>query len=208
MLCGCRSLLAIQEWGRSHGASMAEALGFVRDKTPCVATLSKVLRRVSPTKLEKLLAAWFGQFTPVTKLVPGRRLLAFDGKTLRGAQGHGELPAVALVAAFAMEQGIVLDEEAVQDGDELGAVRRLLERLPLEGVIVTGDALQTQRDVSQTIVEKGGPTFSPPRTTSRRSSTRSTKRSSTTPLRAPPAKLAGTATGTKSAPSKSPTRRA
>lgn len=207
MLCGCRSLLAIQEWGRSHGASMAEALGFRRDKTPCVATLSKVLRRVSAAQLEAVLAAWFGQFTPVSKLVAGWRLLALDGKTLRGAQGHGELPAVALVAAFALEQGIVVDEEAVADSDELGAVRRLLERLPLDGVLVTGDALQTQRDVSQMIVEKGGPTFSRPKTTSPRSSTRSTGRSKTNPPRARPARPAATATGAKSAPSKSPTPR-
>lgn len=208
MLCGCRSLLAIQDWGRSHGTPMAEALGFRRKKTPCVATLSKTLRRVSAAKLEKTLAGWFGQFPPVTKLVPGRRLVALGGKTLRGAQGHGELPAVALVAAFAIEQGIVLDEEAISDSDELGAVRRLLERLPLHGVIVTGDALQTQRDVSETIAQKGGPTSSPPRTTNRPSLTRSTPRSKKTRPPASAPSRANTATATKSAPSRSRTPRA
>ncbi len=38
MLCGSRSLYAISQWGRDHGAPVAQALGFTRDRTPCAST--------------------------------------------------------------------------------------------------------------------------------------------------------------------------
>jgi DDE_Tnp_1-associated len=209
MLCGCRSLLAIHEWGRSHGPVLAKMLGFRRPLVPCVATLSEILRTIDMKIFEEVLGAWFGSFAvPTGGLVPGRRILALDGKTLRGTLGHQGVPGVALVAAFAVEQGVVVDQDKVIDSDELGAVRRLLQRLPLHDTIVTGDALQTQRDVCKTIVEKGGPTFSPPRTTKPPSSMRSTPRLRPTPRLASPAKQAATATASKNARSRSPTPKA
>ena len=44
MLCGARSLYAIAQWGRDHGAPAAELLGFSRGKTPCVATFHRVFK--------------------------------------------------------------------------------------------------------------------------------------------------------------------
>ncbi len=82
--------------------------------------------------------------------------MALDGKTLRGIHGE-EMPGVHLVAAYAHQMGIVVEQEgAPGKGHELAAARAILERIPLRGLVVTGDALNTQRDVCQTIVEKGG----------------------------------------------------
>ena len=198
MLCGCKSLLAIQEWGREQGASLARAFGFSRP-VPCVATLAKLLRLVRPADFERVLADWFAGFEPVRGRGHGRRHIALDGKTLRAMQGHADLPGLALVAAFAVEQGLVLDQEAMVASDELGAVRRLLERMPLEGVLISGDAQQAQRDVCTTIVQKGGPTFSPSKRTSASFSTPSTTRSVATPRPRSRARKASAATATRSA---------
>lgn len=198
MLCGCTSLLAIHEWGRKRGASLAQAFGFTRP-VPCVATLAAVMRLVPPELFEKVLADWFAGLPPVRGPKHGRRQVGVDGKTLRAMQGHADLPGLALVAAFAVAEGIVLDQEAMVTSDELGAVRRLLDRLPLEGVLITGDAQQTQRDVSSTIVQKKGPMSSPSKRTSPSSSTRSTPRSASTQTRRSPAKKASAATATRSA---------
>jgi hypothetical protein len=200
MLCGRTSMLGIAEWGRSHGKEVAKALGFRRQQTPCVATLCKVFRVIDAAAFEAILGAWFT--ARMSRPTNQRPILAVDGKTLRGSQGHGEIPGVALVAAFAVALGVVVDQERVTNGDELGAVRRLLERLPLEGVIVTGDALQTQRDVCELIVKKKATTSSRPRTTNPPSSTRSTRRSPRTPRLVRPASKASEATATKSARSR------
>ena len=50
MLCGARSLYAIAQWGRDHGAAAGEALGFPLGKTPCVATLHRVFKDLEPSR--------------------------------------------------------------------------------------------------------------------------------------------------------------
>ena len=62
-----------------------------------------------------------------------------------------------LVAAYAHQSGIVVGQQAVSHKrNELEAVYRLLDRLDLEGRVVTGDAQFTQRKVCRSIVAKGG----------------------------------------------------
>lgn len=150
MVCGARSLYAIAQWGRDHGDSVPEALGF-RRTTPSVATLHRVFRRLDREDFEERLGQWLQQ----QGLKPGEAL-AVDGKTLRGIHGE-EVPGVHLVAALTHQSGLVIDQQATEGkGQELAAVHALLERLPLKGRIVTGDALLAQRDCSVKVVEKGG----------------------------------------------------
>jgi DDE family transposase len=166
VLAGATTLLAIAEWGRNH-PSFAPALGFRHRLTPCVATLSNVFRALNARAFERVLARYFGALPPVDGdglggLVP----FAIDGKALRGTFSDDGAAGVALVAAFLHREGRVVDQERVEGGDELGAVRRLLMTLPVEGRVMTGDSLQTQRDVCRTLVRKGGPTRYPSRATS------------------------------------------
>ena len=84
MLCGSRSLYAIAQWGRDHGSGMAEALGFRRRrKTPCVATLHRVFKKLDRDKFEAVLGQWFRE----QGLREGEAI-ALDGKSMRGI--HGE----------------------------------------------------------------------------------------------------------------------
>ena len=155
MLAGARSVYAIAQWGRDHAQEAAAALGFTRQRTPSVATFHRLLRDVDRAAFEGVLAAW------LQAQVGGGEAVAVDGKTLRGSRQEG-MPGVHLVAASAPQWGVVLDQEGVgaKEG-ELTALRALLERLPLAGRVVTGDAQFTQRDVCEGIVEKGGTTSSP-----------------------------------------------
>ena len=155
MLCGARSLYAIAQWGRDKGSPVAQALGFTRDRTPCVSTLHAVFRRLDCAAFEQALSGWLQD-----RGLPAEEAVAVDGKTLRGI--HGEhLPGVHLVAAYAHHAGTVIGQQAVGDkGSELGALPGLLGQLRLRGCVVTGDAHFAQRKLSQEIVVKGGTTFS------------------------------------------------
>lgn len=155
MLCGARSLYAIAQWGRDQGSPVAQALGFTRDRTPCVSTLHAVFRRLDCAAFEQALSGWFQD-----RGLQAEEAVAVDGKTLRGI--HGEhLPGVHLVAAYAHHAGTVVGQQAVGDkGSELGALPGLLGQLRLRGRVVTGDAHFAQRKLSQEIVVKGGTTFS------------------------------------------------
>lgn len=155
MLCGARSLYAISQWGRDQGSEMAQALGFTRDRTPCVSTLHQVFSRLDREGFELALGGWLQQRDlKVTEAV------AVDGKTLRGIHGE-QLPGVHLVAAYAHQAGIVVGQQAVGERqNELGALRGLLSQLDLRNRVVTGDAQFTQREVCREIVAKGGTTSS------------------------------------------------
>lgn len=153
MLCGSRSLYAISQWGRDQGAEVSRALGFTRDRTPCVSTLHQVFTRLDAEAFEGLLGQWLQE-----RGMAQGEALAIDGKRLRGIHGE-QLPGVHLVAAYAQQTGIVLGQRAVAEKrNELEAVFPLLEKLDLTGRVVTGDAQFAQRNVCRSIVAKGDTT--------------------------------------------------
>jgi hypothetical protein len=150
MACGARSLYAIAQWGREHCSLVCEALQIERQETPCVATFHRVFRKLDAQAFEAVLGRWLR----ARGLREGEGL-AVDGKTLRGIHGEA-IAGVHLVAAFAHATGVVVDQQATEGkGQELEAVRALLERLDVRGHVVTGDALLAQRDLSAAIVKKG-----------------------------------------------------
>ena len=153
MLCGARSLYAISQWGRDHGTEVSHALGFTRERTPCVSTLHQVFSRLDREGFEGVLGRWLQE----RGLQPAEAE-AVDGKTLRGIHGE-QLPGVHLVAAYAHQAGVVVGQQAVgEKQNELGALSGLLNQLDLRGRVVTGDAQFTQRAVCRKIVRKGGTT--------------------------------------------------
>ena len=107
MLSGARSLYAIGQWGREH-TQLAQSLGFSRERTPCVATLHHVFRRMDVDAFETVLGRWAQE-----SLGEGGATIAIDGKALRGIHGGG-LPGVRLVAAYAGESGLVLGQKGGQ----------------------------------------------------------------------------------------------
>ena len=155
MMCGARSLYAISQWGRDHGPAMSRSLGFSRDQTPSVATLHRVFSRLDRDEFERILGDWMRR-----NGLDESEAIAVDGKNLGGI--HGErVPGVHLVSAFSHRSGVVVGQQSVQNkGGELGALRRLLDEVDIDGRVVTGDAQFTQRRDCESIVSKGGTTSS------------------------------------------------
>jgi hypothetical protein len=93
---GARGFTAIGEWARDAGAVAVKQLGLVRGSVD-ESTLRRLFARLDADRLDVLLGTW-----AATKaaLVAGRRVIAVDGKTVRGARGGGA-PAPHLVAALA-----------------------------------------------------------------------------------------------------------
>lgn len=156
MLCGYRSYTAIAEWGRHYGVHLVHALGFTH-RPPCAATLHTVFRRVDREAVEAKLGAWAeGLLGEAPQTAGGEDAIAIDGKTLRGSQKQGA-PGVHLLSALAHRLGLTLAQQAVDDRtNEIPVAVELLRHLVLEGRIVTMDALLTQRQIAQQIVDAGG----------------------------------------------------
>ena len=151
ILSGARSLYAIAQFGRDRGRAFARALGFTRDRPPCCATLHYVFIGLDRRAFEGAIRRWMR-----TRVAKGWRSVSVDGKTLRGVQGH-EVPGVHLLAAYAHEAKAILDQIPVHaKTNEHKAALQMLELIPVEGKVVTGDAMFCQRDLSRKIRKKGG----------------------------------------------------
>ena len=157
MLCGYRSYSAIAEWGRNYGTDIAHALGFTHH-TPCAATLHTIFRSIDREAFEAKVGAWAESLVATVPAVPEAPeiAIAVDGKTLRGSKKQGA-PETHLLSVLAHEVGLTLTQQAVAaKTNEITEVETVLGAIVLTGRIVTMDALLTQRQVAQTIVEAGG----------------------------------------------------
>ena len=156
-LCGARSYSAIAEWGRTASEELTRALGFTRATMPCAATFFLVFRRRDWQQFEAVLATWAEEVLRVLPPPAGEvEALAVDGKTLRGSRKQGAA-AVHLLSAVSHRLGLTLGQQAVEDRtNEIPVAPWLLRSLMLEGRVVTMDALLTQREIAQTILDGGG----------------------------------------------------
>jgi hypothetical protein len=172
LLCGRRGYEAIAEWAaacaQGHPAVL-DALGLGanrRPRTPVAATLFRLVRDVDHLALQGALQGWLLAVAetlhragaPVAGLAVPLDQIDLDGKTVRGASARRpDTAPLHLVAAYVPALSHVLEQvETDGKGRELAAVAVLLGRLPLRGRVLTGDALLTQRDVCQTILDGGG----------------------------------------------------
>jgi predicted transposase YbfD/YdcC len=155
VLAGARSYIAIAEWARELTPTVRTRLGLGR-RPPCEATIRRVLQGIDAAELDQVLSRWLA--TRAVTNAPGcrpRRVIALDGKSARGARSAGGR-AVHLLAAYDTGTGGVLGQ-AVVDGktNEISAFAPLLDRIDIAGVIVTADALHTQRAHVTYLVGRG-----------------------------------------------------
>lgn len=110
VMAGARGFTAIGEWARDAGAVAMTQLGLARGSVD-ESTLRRLFARLDADRLDALLGAWAATRAA---LVAGRRVIAIDGKTVRGARG-GDTAAPHLVAALAHGSGAVLGQVAVRE---------------------------------------------------------------------------------------------
>lgn len=93
-----------------------------------------------------------------THQIASRRVVAIDGKTVRGAR-TSTTTAPHLIAALDHHSGVVLGQNVVAaKSNEIPAVRDLLasfDPADLHGCVITVDAMHTQHDTATAIVAAG-----------------------------------------------------
>ena len=153
ILAGCRSLTAIWEHAADLEPADLGALGLEEGRAlPSESTIRRVLQDLDPAGLDARLTSWF--FTR-TGTIGGRRVIAVDGKTMRGAR-TGDNPAPHLLAAPGRASGVVVGQRRVSDkSNEIPALRDLLAPMDLDGAVVTADAMHTQKGTAEWIRSRG-----------------------------------------------------
>jgi len=121
VLAGARSIVAIGEWVGCQSTQTLTQLG-VSGQGPGESTIRRTFSRLEADVLDRILGAHVDK----TRVVGGRRVIAIDGKTVRGARTK-TTTAPHLVAAFDHHAGAVLGQVAVAaKSNEIPAVRDLL----------------------------------------------------------------------------------
>ena len=147
---GAQSYVAIAEWVADLPIEAATALG-VADRCPCESTIRRVVQRLDGDRFDVVIGSWIQRRCSTGSPAGRRRAVAVDGKALRGTRTVGEQPR-HLLAAIDHQSRVVLGQTEVTcvaeqgKAGEITAFAPLLDTLDLTEVVVTADALHTQRD--------------------------------------------------------------
>ncbi len=148
MLCGHSTFEAIAQFAASLPAELRKRLGARRPEPPSEPTFRRVLSRLPADQVDAVISRWIAR-----NALPFASAVAVDGKTLRGSR-DADSPPVHLLSALLNPQGVVLAQTRVPaKTNEIPCLQPLLEPLPLDGAVVTADALHTQRDTARFLVE-------------------------------------------------------
>jgi hypothetical protein len=147
-LSGARSFTAIAEWAQALDHEALRKLGAKRRSPPSEPTIRRVLQRLNADLLDTQIGTWLTRHCSLAGSA-----VAVDGKTVRGAHGFGQ-QAVHLLSAIVHDQAVVIGQIAVEEKtNEIPKLPELLGPVPLQGAVVTADAMHTQRETARYLVE-------------------------------------------------------
>ena len=148
---GARSFVAIAEWAADLPVEVAATLG-INAAPPSESAVRRLVQRLNPDRFDTAISAWIQQLSRAVPPAGRRRVLAMDGKTLRGSRTTDGVR--HLLAVIDHHTGTVLGQRNV-DGktSEITEFAPLLDTLTglnptgdLTDTVITADALHTQRD--------------------------------------------------------------
>jgi len=151
-LACAQSFLAIVEWAADVGAGELAALG-LGGVVPCESTIRRCLQRLDPGSVDALIGGWMWL---QTSMLEGRRVIALDGKSLRGARdAAGYL--THLLSALCQHTGTVLGQLSVgAKTNEIPVLAKLGDTMDITGGVITADALHTQRGTADCYIVSRG----------------------------------------------------
>lgn len=148
VLSGANSFASIHEFAIDRRHWFARYLD-LSNGIPSDDTLARVLARLDPGAFEKCLLSWIRAVQEVTE----DRLIAIDGKTLRGSYDRADgRAAIHMVSAWAGENKLSLGQVVVHaKSNEITAIPELLALLDVAGALVTIDAMGCQKEIAAAI---------------------------------------------------------
>ena len=161
-LAGQNQTRDIAEWAQLRAPLLADHFALSRPTMPHHTTWSRVFATaVDPVAFALLVAGFLTATLPPGRGQQRRRrgtvALCLDGKTLRGTIPAGTTRGVHLLAAYLPGQGVALVEVAVAGKEnEIVTAKQVVASIDVHGIVITGDAMFTQRELSRQVQRGGG----------------------------------------------------
>jgi len=152
ILCGYTDFVNIADFLNVYEEYFINLLN-LENGIPSHDTFSNVFRNIDSKKFMELFIDWI-------KEIVGQKgtHLAIDGKAIKSARNKingGNTPYI--VSAFLCDIGISIGQVKVDDkSNEITAIPELLDLIDIKGKIITIDAIGTQEDIANKIVDKKG----------------------------------------------------
>ena len=158
VLCGAEDFEEVHDYSIEYLDWYRKYLPFEKG-IASIPTYRRVFRELDTASFLHCFTCFMADFIP--KADEGLGHLAIDGKALRGSKtrlGKGQKNgALHLVSVYASELGLSLAQQRVEGkSNEITAIPLLLETLALKGAIITIDAIGTQKEIANLIIEGEG----------------------------------------------------
>lgn len=155
---GCLTRKEIIAFGEEHLEELQSKLGILENGVPSEATLHRMEKGIDCDEFARLYSEFALALAEACRPAEADNPMVFsvDGKAMRGTtQSNGRNPDI--VSVFDTDSGIALDMEPCQEkSNEIKATPEALRRTPLpKGAVVTGDAMNCQRDIVDLIRSNG-----------------------------------------------------
>jgi predicted transposase YbfD/YdcC len=152
VIAGADSFEEIETFGQAKESWLRRFLA-LPNGIPSHDTFNRVFAALD----RKAFAACFARWMAGLCEAAGLRAIAIDGKAARSAPRDTFSGCLHLVSAWAVENHLILGQEAVADGShEIAAIPELLKVLDLKGALVTIDAAGCQVGIARQIRDQGG----------------------------------------------------
>jgi predicted transposase YbfD/YdcC len=153
VICGADGWSDVELFGKNKKDWLKTFLELPKG-IPSHDTFGRVFAKIKPDEFQKRFMEWVQAIETLT----AGQVIAIDGKKLRRShdQEAGK-EAIYMISAWATQNQLVLGQAKVaQKSNEITALPRLLHLLEFTGCIVTVDAIGTQTEIAEAIVEGGG----------------------------------------------------
>lgn len=149
VICGAEGWVGVTLFAHSRHDWFASFLRLPHG-VPSHDTFGRVFARLEPRVFEQRFLAWVRHLAQAS----GGRLIAVDGKTLRGSfDTAADQAALHMVSAWCDTNQTVLGQlVTAAKSNEITAIPQLLELLDLDGAVVTTDALGCQKAIAAKII--------------------------------------------------------
>lgn len=148
VICGATSYAKVEMFGISKKEWLKKFLK-LEYGIPDACTFRNVIKEIDTQALHHVFCEWMKS---VVSQLTG--VVAIDGKEARRTKDSSRRP-LHVVSAFSHEYGLVMGQLACEEkSNEITAIPKLLEMLEINGCIVTIDAMGTQKEIAEKIIDK------------------------------------------------------
>ena len=114
--------------------------------------LNRLFNKLNTKEFNSCFMKWVNS---IAESSSNNRVVAIDGKTIRGMASNLGDSKLHIVSAFCVENGLSLGQVKVDDkSNEITAIPELLDLIAVKGCIVTIDAMGCQKKIAKKILKK------------------------------------------------------